>query len=410
VSLGAATLLVSFSSWAQPNEARRSAQRARGLVLAGQCDQAIPILDQAIQLNPGSPDLVRDRGTCREQLGQKQAAAADYRAYCSLAPDAADVPAIRQKIGELEGAPGAPATPAPSVSPRAVVVEQPSGRPLSEILPPASEASLAEASRAPSRRADAEERQPVAYTKRNLTDPALTLTPDIGFTASHGPSGLAGSATLGSLFVNLSFSPTDHIALRAIVAPLELSPNVHYGTETLSNPTANIGPGGGVTLWFGGADAQGGLSFDFAVSTITGLNGASFYPALPLLFRAEPIRVDTGIGFVILTGSESGGGLTSTSSTAAQMRIPLQVTGNIVDPIFVGVRTGFQMVVSSGGGAPTIAVPLGFVAGASIPGPSGPIVDIVPFFTLPAFVNGGPTTIEGAYYDVGVDVIGHFYF
>jgi hypothetical protein len=90
---------------AQPNEARRAAQAARGLVIAGQCDAAIPSLERAIQLNPGQPELVRDRGVCTERLGRRQAAVADYRAYCNAAPNAADVPQVQKHIAELEAAP-----------------------------------------------------------------------------------------------------------------------------------------------------------------------------------------------------------------------------------------------------------------------------------------------------------------
>jgi hypothetical protein len=390
----------------QPNEGRRTIQRARGLALAGQCQEAVLEYDRAIQLAPSQPELLRERGNCKDKLSQRAAAVADYRAYCSAAPAAPDVAAVQQRIAELETAPSAqPATVEPAGAPPTV--------PLSAILQPASDESLRAA--AQHRRAEREEkpRQPVAYAQRDLTDPALTLTPDLGFTATHVANfgGLITTSTIDSLFVSLSFSPTDHFALRAVVAPVELAPVVHYGTATLSNPYASLGPGGGGTYWFGGPDVEGGLSFDFAVSTLGGISGASFYPAIPLLIHAgSAVRIDSGIGFAIATLSLTEPGVSVPSSTVAQLRIPLQITGNIVDPVFIGVRTGFEMIVSSGGGASSIQAPLGFVIGASIPGPRGPLLDIVPFVTFPFFLNGsGSPTVEGADYDIGIDLVGHIY-
>jgi hypothetical protein len=390
----------------QPNESRRAVQRARGLALAGQCDAAVPEYDRAIQLT-AQPELLRERGECKDKLGQRAAAIVDYQAYCSAAPAAPDVPAVQRRIAELEAA---PSVPPPSGQP---LVAPPPTVPLSAILPPASDESLREAAQARLAENKEKPRQPVAYAERHLTDPALTLTPDLGFTATHVSNfaGLLTTPNVDSLFVSLSFSPTDHFAVRAVVAPIELAPSVHYGTLTLSNPYASIGPGGGATYWFGGTDVEGGLSFDFAVSTLAGISGASFYPAIPLLIHASSaVRVDTGIGFAIASLSLAEAGVTGGSSTVAQMRVPLQITGNIVDPVFVGFRTGFEMVVSSGGGSSTIQAPLGFVIGASIPGPRGPVLDIVPFVTFPYFLNGsGNPTVEGADYDIGVDLVGHLY-
>jgi hypothetical protein len=94
--------LVPTRGLAQPNEGRRVVQLARGQAIAGQCALAIPNFDRAIALNPAWPDLLRDRGACHEQLGQREAAAADYRAYCDAVPTAADVPSLRQRIVALQ--------------------------------------------------------------------------------------------------------------------------------------------------------------------------------------------------------------------------------------------------------------------------------------------------------------------
>ncbi len=49
-------------AFAQASEARRTAQHARGLALSGQCAEAIPVFNRAINLEPVHPELLRDRG------------------------------------------------------------------------------------------------------------------------------------------------------------------------------------------------------------------------------------------------------------------------------------------------------------------------------------------------------------
>jgi hypothetical protein len=109
--------LLPTRAFAQLSEARRTAQRARGLALGGQCDQAIPSYDRAIQLSPSKPELLRERGACHETLGHRKAAADDYRAFCDAAPTAPEVPALRQRIAELEAPVAAPPRATPAIAP-----------------------------------------------------------------------------------------------------------------------------------------------------------------------------------------------------------------------------------------------------------------------------------------------------
>jgi hypothetical protein len=116
-SILALAWLLPTRSFAQPNEARRAAQRARGFALAGQCDLAVPSYDIAIQLSPSNPELRRERGACYDKLGNRAAAANDYRAYCEASPGAADVPAVRQRIAELEAPAAVPPQGVPAAGP-----------------------------------------------------------------------------------------------------------------------------------------------------------------------------------------------------------------------------------------------------------------------------------------------------
>jgi hypothetical protein len=111
--------LLPTRAFAQLSEARRTVQRARGLALGGQCDQAIPIYDRAIQLSPSKPELLRERGACHEQLGHRKPAADDYRAFCDAAPTAPEVPALRQRIADLEAPVAATPQATPVIAPGA---------------------------------------------------------------------------------------------------------------------------------------------------------------------------------------------------------------------------------------------------------------------------------------------------
>jgi hypothetical protein len=117
---------------------------------------------------------------------------------------------------------------------------------------------------------EAKVKMPVAYAQRSLTNPAFTLSPDLGFdVAVVGTlSALTASLpTIANLVLSTSMSFTDDLAVRVTFLPLELSPQVHYGTASLVNPVLLIGPGGGATFRFAKRKVEVGLSFDFAVST-----------------------------------------------------------------------------------------------------------------------------------------------
>jgi hypothetical protein len=111
VGVAALAWLAPASSLAQPREWRIEAQRARGLAVSGRCDLAIASFDRALELQPSRPDLLRDRGACHDRLGHRELAVEDYTAYCDAVPTSPDVPALRQRIVELQAA--APLQPAP---------------------------------------------------------------------------------------------------------------------------------------------------------------------------------------------------------------------------------------------------------------------------------------------------------
>jgi hypothetical protein len=272
------------------------------------------------------------------------------------------------------------------------------------------------------RDSEAKVKMPVAYSQRPLTNPAFTLSPDVGFDVSQlgSLSGVtASSPTIVSLVLSTSMSFTDDLAVRVTFLPLELSPQVHYGTSSLVNPFLLIGPGGGVTFRFVKRTVEIAASFDFAVSTLSGVQSVGLVPGIPILFHlGKNARLDTGVNFPILTGSsstESFNGLTITTSTPTivMVKAPLSVYVNVIDPLYFGVRTGFEMALAGTGATPiaeTAEVPLGFVMGCSVPGPRGPLLDFVPFFVWPAFVNGsGNRTVDVADFDFGLDAIAYIF-
>lgn len=69
-------------------------------------EDALTAADQIVMITPHDPSAVRERGDLYLRLEASHAAAADYRTYLALAPDAPDAEAVRAQLVTLEGAGG----------------------------------------------------------------------------------------------------------------------------------------------------------------------------------------------------------------------------------------------------------------------------------------------------------------
>jgi Flp pilus assembly protein TadD len=66
------------------------------------------VLQDGIKAAPTTPHLQRQLGSVLERSGRRTEAAAAYRAYARLAPNAPDARAMSDRAAALEGAGGRP--------------------------------------------------------------------------------------------------------------------------------------------------------------------------------------------------------------------------------------------------------------------------------------------------------------
>lgn len=72
---------------------------------AGRSEQAMALVQDAIRAHPDQPGPHRSLATLLERMGKPAEAAAAYREYARLAPNASDAKALEQRAAALEGAP-----------------------------------------------------------------------------------------------------------------------------------------------------------------------------------------------------------------------------------------------------------------------------------------------------------------
>lgn len=87
-------------AWETPGQA--DAVRGQELADNGRCAEALDAFDRAILHRTRDAALRRDRGRCHAELGHRLPAIEDYRAYLSMAPDAPDAGAVRERLVALE--------------------------------------------------------------------------------------------------------------------------------------------------------------------------------------------------------------------------------------------------------------------------------------------------------------------
>jgi predicted Zn-dependent protease len=75
---------------------------AENLLAAGQNEAAIGVLREGLERTPGAPLLQRDLGSLLERTGRAADAAAAYREYARLAPNASDAAQMQTRAARLE--------------------------------------------------------------------------------------------------------------------------------------------------------------------------------------------------------------------------------------------------------------------------------------------------------------------
>lgn len=211
-------------------------------------------------------------------------------------------------------------------------------------------------------------RYPLAYSSRPLTVPARTLGVDgnlaaTKLTVSFGFA--SASETYVTLLGGATYGVTDDLQVFATILPLLLSPDFDIG---------NIS--GGAIYRF----MRGSLELGAGASILLPLQDGSDFAitaGVPVLLRVGPAgRIDTGFE---LTFSFS-------DPTITTPRIPFTFSYNVNEALAISGTTGIAIPDFD---FDNVTIPLGVSALYALPGPSGPMLDIGPFFAFPAFLVPG---------------------
>jgi hypothetical protein len=248
----------------------------------------------------------------------------------------------------------------------------------------------------------------VAFAQRGITNPEKILSPEADFnlTGIGGPFGFGGiSGVHANLALGAAYSLTDDLGVRATVIPIEFN-----------SPTAFLGPSVGATYRLLKGDFELGVAADVLIQTC----GSASFCYNPQYFSignnagiffngSAPMRLHLGKSAVLDTqpglfvGGDGGGAVFG-------FDVPVQFVYDIIEPVHVGVGTGFRMDLAVRGSnqGHSVDVPLGFFGGYAMPGKDGPVFDLDAFFTWPEFLNGA-NTAEGAFFDFGLSFIYYLY-
>jgi hypothetical protein len=222
---------------------------------------------------------------------------------------------------------------------------------------------------------------PISQAQRPLVLPHLTLSPVVAANIYHLDVG-AFSQTAVIMGVGASIGLFD-------MAEVEVSPF----TSALS-PTFEYGATLGGTFRFLDTEMVARLRMLFTT------NGIGISPGVPVRLHAtDMVRLDTGLYFNIVTTGFAGTstdtvvGLSSfgTSPITTAPGIPLELTVNPIDELWIGAGTGFG-IGDFGNAGDSIFIPLGLGLGGTIPVDDRPLVDIGTGFGFPLFIS----TLPGA--------------
>jgi hypothetical protein len=245
---------------------------------------------------------------------------------------------------------------------------------------------------APGVRAEEEEKYvlPVSYPERGITNPAGILSPvvDVDFervpgvtSASLGGVGAAalpGAQVATGLSVGAGYAITNDFGVRATVLSLNLTPSPVYYSGVM----------GGATFRFLRGSFEMGIALDGGVELpVPNSNGSAIgviTPSVPMhIHIGKPARLDITPTFPIA----AGGGVTDVG-----FGVPVQLAVDIIEPLHVGVTTGYGMILNPPKPetvGDSVSIPAGFIAGYAIAGGKGPILDLDPFFLWPKLFTPG---------------------
>lgn len=239
------------------------------------------------------------------------------------------------------------------------------------------------------------QRQPVPYVERSIALPALTLAPGGRFNVFTVPP-FAGRHLDPWWFLSTGarFGIIDQLEIEATPFQSVLAPEFAYGGSA------------GIT----GDFLDGPFELGVRLRVFWSAEPVVFTPSIPMRVHiAEVVRIDTGVAVSISTQGEAGMYEFSTVPVNVEPGVPARVAFQIVDPFWLGIDTGFGISDFTEAGHRTF-VPLGLRLGGTVPGDSGPILDIEGGFSWPTFVRAGaPDGVVPEVWNAGLQLQGYIY-
>jgi hypothetical protein len=249
---------------------------------------------------------------------------------------------------------------------------------------------------------------PVRFVDRPLTLPKGVLAPELDLVFSHLELDIFGAtAALNAFGPSLGGSYGITRDLQVELVPF-----------TLLAATASGGGASQTTVYYGTFRLGATYRFlDTPVAEIgahleldaVGANNAIYLSGgLPIVLHAgHVVRVGTGVTFsgIFPTKASGLGGSTDPDLAMASVAspvplvpgtgpgIPLDLTVQIIDELFVGADTGFGIASFRGSVDKSCFMPLGFHAGGTVVTDHKPRADIVGSFGFPLFLLGADASL-----------------
>ncbi len=232
-------------------------------------------------------------------------------------------------------------------------------------------------------------RLPVAYASRPLTLPRLVLDPGAGFELSRV------TTTITNLSVGAAFGVTDDLQVSALALPLQLTPRLRYGQG------GQPGPRIGADLRYASQGTEGALHLDATILSLPATTGVILRPGLAWRFHPGTTgRIDLGAYLPATIGQTATVGLD----------VPFSFTIDLGRTFHAGLSTGFSFATWQ---APVdITIPFGLLAGITVVGKDGPVLDVDPFWRWPVLLQMQPTSPgrdPGAEFELGLNARVYLY-
>lgn len=232
---------------------------------------------------------------------------------------------------------------------------------------------------------------PTPYVDRPLTLPEMTLGAELDVSFNHAELAFGPfSEAYNGAFIDIGgrFGILDDIEVEAVVVSLATEEYAIWpiGAEAIDGADWGMTRLGATLRFFAEDSAEIGARFRFLIdnNATIGLNAG-----LPIRLRVPGVlRFDTGIAFIgmIQTQSEDAQfGLIDVNQnpSAPEPGIPLRLTFQAIEELFIGLNSGFGATDVSEDGS--IFFPLGASLGGTVGIGNEMLLDLIGSFNFPLF-------------------------